>query len=148
VSLLIRRLRKADRSSWAHMRGQLWGDHSLDEHLAEIDAMLRSRKFFAYVALSADEPVGFAEVGYRDYANGCSGRPVPFLEGIWVAPKHRRQGVGRSLVGRISTDLVKAGFAELGSDADIKNQRSHRAHAHWGFAETERVVYFRKSLTP
>jgi aminoglycoside 6'-N-acetyltransferase I len=41
---------------------------------------------------------GFAEVSRRLYAEGCETSPVGFLEGWYVAPEHRRSGVGRALV--------------------------------------------------
>jgi aminoglycoside 6'-N-acetyltransferase I len=34
----------------------------------------------------------------------------------------------------------------LGSDTPLANIASQDAHRSWGFAETERVVYFRKGL--
>ena len=53
--------------------------------------------------------------------------------------------------GDVSSRMSKAswrarGFREIGSDALLDNRASHAAHAGWGFAETERVVYFRKVL--
>jgi aminoglycoside 6'-N-acetyltransferase I len=38
------------------------------------------------------------------------------------------------------------GCSELASDALLDNEASHRFHHAAGFAETERVVYFRKPL--
>jgi aminoglycoside 6'-N-acetyltransferase I len=87
---------------------------------------------------------GFAEVAVRSYANGCETHPVPFLEGIWVDPQFRRQGIGRQLLAHAQAFLVVRGFRELGSDSEIDNHASHAAHRSWGFSETERVVYFRK----
>jgi len=50
------------------------------------------------------------------------------------------------LIDFISEELSGEGFVELCSDAEIDNIQSHLSHAAWGFAETQRVVYFRKSL--
>ena len=82
----------------------------------------------------------------RPYANGCDGRPVAFLEAIWVAPEARRTGVGRALVDHLGAVARGAGLDELGSDALIDNHVSHAAHRAWGFDETERVVCFRRAL--
>jgi aminoglycoside 6'-N-acetyltransferase I len=71
---------------------------------------------------------------------------VPFLEGIWVEPRFTRQGLGAQLMAHIEAFLAARGFREIGSDALIDNRVSHAAHLEWGFAETERVVYFRKAL--
>jgi len=42
--------------------------------------------------------VGFVEVSLRPYAEGCDTRPVGYLEGGYVAPEWRGQGIGRALV--------------------------------------------------
>ena len=42
--------------------------------------------------------------------------------------------------------LAEKGFREIGSDTPLDNRASQDAHRGWGFAETERVVYFRKGL--
>ena len=38
------------------------------------------------------------------------------------------------------------GLSELASDADLSDAASHAFHTAIGFDETERVVFFRKSL--
>lgn len=147
MSVVIRKMSQADSQLWAEMRFKLWGRHSIDEHLGDIERMLGGGRRVGYIILLPDHaPGGFAEICIREYANGCTAQPVPFLEGIWVDPKHRRNGIGRLLVEKITEDLLEQGFLELCSDADIRNRRSHLAHAKWGFSETERVVYFRKPL--
>lgn len=136
-----------DRPHWASLRARLWDDLTPEEHLVELGQILRGGRLSAYLAFSGTgNPVGFAELALRDYANGGTGRPVPFLEGIWVEPGQRRRGVGKALVDAIVADLRSLGFRELCSDAEIDNQMSHRAHARWGFAEVERVVCFRRPL--
>jgi aminoglycoside 6'-N-acetyltransferase I len=128
------------------MRSRPWDRLALDEHLGDIERMLTGKKRYGYIALEGSQPVGFAEICIRDYANGCREQPVPFLEGVWVDPRHRRRGVGRALLDNIIEDLIVDGFHELCSDAEISNKRSHKAHENWGFQETDRVVYFRKPL--
>ena len=139
----------SDRSAWAEMRAALWPEDSLQTHAEEVDGLLGSEDFWAFIAETSDgAPVGFAEVAIRKYANGCITRPVPFLEGIWVKAEFRRQGVGARLIETAEAFLADRGFREIGSDAQIENRDSHAAHAGWGFSETERVVYFRKAIHP
>ena len=83
----------------------------------------------------------------RDHVNGTSSSPVAFLEGIYVAPEARLQGVARSLVARAEQWAASVGCVEFASDARIENTASHAMHHRLGFAETERVVYFLKALT-
>jgi aminoglycoside 6'-N-acetyltransferase I len=91
---------------------------------------------------------GFVEAALRmDYVNGCVSSPVVFLEGIYVEPWARRQGAARSLVEAVETWGRTQGCSEFASDALLENSDSHSMHRGLGFEETERVVYFRKSLS-
>jgi aminoglycoside 6'-N-acetyltransferase I len=145
--LTVRELTMADHAAWRRMRRLLWPDETARDHDAAIDEILNARDAWGFIAQSADdEPLGFAEISIRKAANGCESQPVPFLEGIWVEPRSRRRRVGARLIAHIETFLKARGFRELGSDSLIENQAAHDAHAGWGFAETERVVYFRKPL--
>jgi aminoglycoside 6'-N-acetyltransferase I len=148
----MRTMTAADRATWARMRAALWPDDTLEGHARALDEMLAAVNpkgywAFGFIAETADGiPAGFAEVAIRNYANGCESQPVPFLEGIWVEPLFRRQGAGAQLMAHVETFLTARGFREIGSDAFIDNDASHAAHRAWGFAETERIVYFRKAL--
>ena len=140
-------MRVEDRAAWASMRASLWPDEDRNILAQEIDGFLGSNEAWSFVAKTADgAPVGFAELAIRRYANGCETQPVPFLEGIWVKDEFRRQGIGAKLIEYLEAFLVVRGYRELGSDALIDNRISHESHRRWGFSETERVVYFRKSL--
>ncbi|MGH6975746.1 MAG: GNAT family N-acetyltransferase [Stellaceae bacterium] len=128
------------------MRSQLWPDETLDAHRAMIDEIVASKDAWGFIAEIAAAPAGFAEFAIRKYANGCESRPVPFLEGIWVEEQWRRRRIGTRLLNHIEAFVSQRGFRELGSDALADDRVSHAAHAAWGFAETECVVYFRKPL--
>ena len=147
MRFLIRKMQARDRAAWAKMRAALWPDATVQLHAAEIETFLVGSDAWSFIAETTEgEPAGFAEVALRPYANGCEIRPVPFLEGIWVEPRFRRQGLGAQLIAHIETFLAARGFREIGSDALIDNRVSHAAHRAWGYSETERVVYFRKVL--
>jgi aminoglycoside 6'-N-acetyltransferase I len=138
-------LRAADERAWNEMRAKLWPSETAASR-AEMTKLVGKGNFVALLAWHGDVAVGFAEATVRAFANGCESAPVPFLEGLWVAPKWRRQGAGRALVAGIAAWARRKGFRELGSDAYITARASHRAHRAYGFVETERVVYFRKKL--
>jgi aminoglycoside 6'-N-acetyltransferase I len=143
----IKQMEARDGAAWAKMRTALWPEESVQTHAAEIATLLVNAEAWSFLAETAEgEPAGFAEVRLRAYANGCDSRPVPFLEGMWVEPPFRRQGVGAELISHVELFLGAHGFREIGSDALIDNHVSHAAHRAWGFSETERVVYFRKRL--
>lgn len=128
------------------MRLELWPKAKLAELTKELIGLLNHPRFRGWIATDNGLPVAFAEAHIREFANGCEGRPVPFLEGIWVKKSHRRKGIGTKLITAVKTWALKRGFSELGSDAYITDRLSHLSHRGWGFKETERVVYFRKKL--
>jgi aminoglycoside 6'-N-acetyltransferase I len=149
MGFTIRQMGPSDRAGWANMRAALWPGEDAEVHAKDIEAMLANSSAWGFVAETHDgAPVGFAEITIRPFANGCDSRPVPFLEGIWVEPSFRRQGIGALLVKRVEAFVAARGFREIGSDALIENNASHAAHRGWGFCETERVIYYRKLLDP
>ena len=134
---------------WLDFRQALWPDCPRDEHLAEMQSALDlPDKYAQFLACGADgQAAGFVEASLRtDYVNGTDSSPVAFLEGIYVAPAYRRQGVGGLLVAAVASWARERGCSELASDAPLDNLASHAMHAALGFEETERVVYFRKPL--
>lgn len=144
----IREVRPSDRDDWVRMRAELWpgstSDHEIDtlRYFDEPDERMRT-----FVA--EDETgclVGFLELDQRKYAPGCSASPVPFIEGWYVDPAVRLQGVGRALVRAAEEWAIDRGFSEIASDADITNPDSIAAHEALGYQEIERVVCFRRSL--
>ncbi|MFL6622178.1 MAG: aminoglycoside 6'-N-acetyltransferase [Sulfurifustaceae bacterium] len=134
---------------WLPLRRALWPDETIDEHLAEMAALIAEpQRYVQFVAYTSEQqPIGFAEASVRtDYVNGTRSSPVAFLEGIYVAPAFRRHGVASALVSAVSSWARSGGCVELASDALLENEGSHAFHRALGFEETERVVYFRKAL--
>jgi aminoglycoside 6'-N-acetyltransferase I len=131
------------------MRLALWPDEP-DAHREDV------RQFFAgtlheplAVLLAIDDnghAVGFAELSIRNVVDSCSSDHVAYLEGWYVDPAVRRHGVGRALIEAAEAWARAQGCTEFGSDAHIDNEVSHRAHTALGFAETSRVVNFRKDV--
>jgi aminoglycoside 6'-N-acetyltransferase I len=139
-----------DADEWAEMRAALWPQMSIEDHRSEL-AELYLGGNPNYIALLArrdkGEMVGFAEVSLRhDFVNGCETSPVLFLEGIFVRPACRSKGVAKALCEAAADWGRAAGCAEFASDAYLNDARSHAFHRAIGFAETERVVYFRKRV--
>lgn len=90
---------------------------------------------------------GFVEVGTRPYAEGCLTSPVGYIEGWYVDADVRRHGVGRALLAAAEDWARARGLTEMASDALLDNTVSHEAHRRSGYAEVERIVTYRKSLT-
>ncbi|MBB3287844.1 MULTISPECIES: aminoglycoside 6'-N-acetyltransferase [Rhizobium] len=133
---------------WVGLRAALWPGHSVEHHRAELAQFCSNENGIAFVAIDAAGHItGFAEATLRhDYVNGCETSPVLFLEGIYVRPENRREGVAQALCEAVAAWGREAGCTEFASDALIDNLASHAFHAALGFVETRRVVYFRKLL--
>ncbi len=133
---------------WVSLRVALWPGDSVEHHRAELALFRSNENGIAFVAIDAEDYIiGFAEATLRhDYVNGCETSPVLFLEGIYVRPENRREGVAQALCQAVASWGRDAGCAEFASDALIDNLASHAFHAALGFVETRRVVYFRKLL--
>jgi aminoglycoside 6'-N-acetyltransferase I len=138
-----------DSKDWIALRMALWPE--AQDHEGDLARMLAApERFITFLARDdSGAAVGFAEISLRhDYVNGCETSPVGFLEGIYVVPARRRQGVAR-LLSQAAEGWTRArGCTEFASDALLDNIDSHRMHAALGFQETERVVGFRKVLRP
>jgi aminoglycoside 6'-N-acetyltransferase I len=145
----IERCTSIEQSGWLTLRRALWPDGTTEEHLSEMSSFCanpeRYAQFVAYT--ESDAAVGFVEAAVRtDYVNGTESNPVVFLEGLYVVPEARRQGVARALVAAIERWARDMGCREFASDALSENHVSHAVHRALGFEETERVVFFRKPL--
>jgi aminoglycoside 6'-N-acetyltransferase I len=142
----IRALSDADWPEWRRMRCALWPDSAADAD-GEMRWWLERGDTAVLVCTRANGLLcGFAEAGTRPYADGCVSSPVAFLEGWYVDPDVRGEGVGRSLVEAVEAWARKRGLSELASDADLENEIAHRAHEGVGFEEVERAVRYRKAL--
>ena len=145
----VREIRDPSDVDWLEMRGQLWPHLGSSESEVELEGFAADpSRFAAFLAVSPERrAIGFAEVSLRsDYVNGCKSSPVAFLEGIYVTPEFRRQGVARQLCEAAERWGLSKGCTELASDSLIDNRLGHEMHRGLGFEETERVVYFKKSL--
>lgn len=136
-------------SQWVDLRFALWPDEDRGIMAREAPGILVRPDILVLVAREGDDVIGFAEASVRrDDVNGCETSPVAFLEGIYVQPVHWHRGVARALIVTIEGWAREQGLRELASDALLENRNSHAMHEALGFAETDRVVYFRKALVP
>jgi aminoglycoside 6'-N-acetyltransferase I len=147
---MIERCVSIEQPGWLALRQALWPHCPREEHLAEMTSFIASpERYVQYVAYTrSGQAVGFAEASVRtDYVNGTTTSPVAFLEGLYVLPEARRNGIAKSLVSAVSDWALSVGCRELASDASLENLISQTVHRALGFEETERVVFFRKSLS-
>ncbi len=147
MPVTIRNFTPEDHAEWLRLRKALWEDCADEQQVREMEEILNSdvdQIFFA------ERPggglCGFIEAALRSRANGCESTPVGYIEGWYVDPDVRRQGVGRSLVAVAENWARSRGCRQMASDAELWNTVSHQAHGAVGYEETARLVLFKKDL--
>jgi aminoglycoside 6'-N-acetyltransferase I len=146
--ITIRRVTDDDFAEWLRMRMALWPDGERSDHEVEMRDFLARGSDAAVLVAARDAGGlgGFVEVALRDWLEGLRGECGGYLDGWYVDPDLRRQNVGRRLVDAAEEWTLARGLTELASDAEIDNATSIAAHHALGFAETARIVTFRKRL--
>ena len=149
---MIRPALPADLETLASLRHDLWPEGPREEHAGELAAFFagRAREPLAILVAesSAGDVAGFCELSIRPYAEGCRSDRVGYLEGWYVVPDQRCQGVGRALVAAGEEWAREQGCTEFASDAVVDNEVSIEAHRAVGFDDAGVVRCFRKDLVP
>jgi len=150
---MIRPIATSDVARLAPLRHALWPKGSVDEHAAELDAILAGEwsTIYPYAVFVYDDPdanlIGFAEVTLRSRADDCDpSRPAGYLEGWYVSESHRRRGAGRELLRAAEVWSRAQGCTEMASDTWLDNEISQQAHESLGFAVVDRCVHYKKTL--
>ncbi|MGD2157811.1 MAG: GNAT family N-acetyltransferase [Anaerolineales bacterium] len=146
--LFIRRLAPTDWGEWLRLRDALWPDTKTEEQRSEMHEILDDpQKNAVFVAVRPGGGLGgFLEVSLRPIAVGCDTQPIGYIEGWFVDPDLRRQGVGEELVTAAEEWAREHGCLEMASDCLVDNQISLLAHLALGYAEIERLIHFKKRL--
>jgi aminoglycoside 6'-N-acetyltransferase I len=150
MTVRVRPVTPADAPAWLRMRDALWPEDENHWHATEVERFLAGELPMPLAVLmavdDADQPIGFVELFIRPYAEDCETDRVAYLEGWYVEPAVRRQGVGRALIAAAEDWGRAQGCTEFGSDALIDNHLSAAAHAALGFVETAQIRCFKKNL--
>jgi aminoglycoside 6'-N-acetyltransferase I len=149
-AFVVRPATREDAAAWLRMRQELWPEYGESYHPQEVsqyfDGKLEMPLQVLIATDAAGNPLGFAELSIRAYAEGCSTNRVAYLEGWYVVPEARRGGVGRALVEAAERWGAARGCTEFASDSLLDNTVSAAAHRALGFEEVEQIRCYRKSL--
>jgi len=144
--MIIRRIQPADLDEWLRLRLALWPHHNPQELLSEMHEILADQE--GQPVFVAERPAGglggFLEASSHINTYGCETSPVGYIEGWYVDPDLRLQGVGEQLVDAAEQWAISQGYLEMASDCEIGNQVSFRAHLSLGYEEKERLIHFGK----
>ena len=103
----------------------------------------RNNKFpheFLYFS-SSEEPIAWISLSLRhDYVEGCQNSPTAYLEGIFIIPDYRSQGIADKLLSFAISWAENRGISQLVSDVEFDNQLSQNFHVTYGFREVGRTV--------
>ena len=97
----IRHARPIDTEMWERMRCDMWPDGREDHgsEIADFFAGMRAEPEAVLVAESADgHLVAIAELSVRTNLPLRLGQPVGYVEGLFVVPEARGQGIARALL--------------------------------------------------
>jgi aminoglycoside 6'-N-acetyltransferase I len=98
--VVIRNLVASDAQRWEQLRCELWPGAD-DDHAAETAAFFAGTLaepqavLVAYLGLNM---VGFSELSIREDVEGLVGKRAGYVEGLYVEPSSRGQGVARELL--------------------------------------------------
>ncbi|MDG4479852.1 GNAT family N-acetyltransferase [Streptococcus suis] len=72
---------------------------------------------------------------------------MPILEGIFISPNYRNQGIAEELLNFAEGWAKNRDVCQLGSDAELDNLLSQNFHIKHGFREVSRTVHYVLDLT-
>ena len=125
----------------------LWPHHTPDAMRAEMAETLEMPDAAFFLAFAENSAVGFAQCQLRhDYVEGTDSSPVGYLEGIYVLPGHRRQGIAKALLSACESWAKSMGCREFASDCELTNKDSLKFHLNVGFREANRIICFVREL--
>jgi aminoglycoside 6'-N-acetyltransferase I len=144
----VRPLRETDVDDWFRLRKLLWDATADDDHKSEMIDILEhpDSQLVLFAETGSGRLIGFLEASIRPYVEDCETDHVGYLEGWYVEPEFRKQGIGRHLVREAEEWAIDKGCTEMASDAELGNDMSLAAHLNLGYKETSRLVHLRKEL--
>ncbi|MFA6992204.1 MAG: aminoglycoside 6'-N-acetyltransferase [Candidatus Gracilibacteria bacterium] len=135
-------------NEWVSMGVALWPHHTKKEIEKEFRSQLSSDKYQTFLAQKQDgQLAGFINLSLRsDYVEGASTSLVGYIEGIYIKPEYRKQGVAKELIKVAEKWAKKCKCKELGSDTELSNIESQKFHKNLGFKKADTIVHFIKKI--
>ena len=142
----IRKAKRCDAKIFADLSSKLYKADK-DQMALEFEGFLNDKHCMIAFAEIDKVPVAFVQIQIRkDYVEGCETNFVGYLEGLFVEKKHRRKGVGKSLVEYGVSWAKQKGCKEFASDCEFSNKTARVFHNATNFAEINKIVCFKYKL--
>ena len=137
-----------DLPDWLEMALALWSYETTDDMDSLFRNLYYSESDEMLIARSGEGiAVGFANISIRrEYVEGSNSSPVGYIEGIYVKPEFRKQGIARKFIKLAEEWSREHGCKELGSDTEIENTESQNFHRSIGFGKPSHIVHFIKVI--
>ncbi|WP_109853429.1 aminoglycoside 6'-N-acetyltransferase [Aquimarina sp. AU58] len=127
---------------------KLWTDFEEQEleNLLKETARLKKNKILLAKTTNGVS-IGFSIFSIRtDYVEGADKSPTGYLEGIYVEPEYRKEGIAKEFL-KIGEEWCKEkGCTQIGSDTWLTNKESREFHKKIGFWEEDELVHFLKNI--
>ena len=145
-------LSKSTFDVWSRFRQALWEEHDDAKDRADFGRYQhRHLDGKAMSVLAVDENgrhVGFLDAELRsDYVEGTESSPVWYVEGIYVVPDARGNGIGTALIRHLEDLARSQGYTEIASDCELTDTDSEAFHKAIGFKEALRTINLVRRLT-
>jgi len=126
-------------------------DNTYESLSAENQSHLTNPDEVTILVFDGEIAIGMVQGSIRhDYVegteSGAANSKVGYLEGIFVKPEYRLQGIAKALVAECEQWAKTMGCAEFASDCKLDNEESRHFHLEIGFAEVSRNIHFAKKL--
>ena len=130
------------------MSQKLWTDfeESALKSLLKENIQLEKNKILMAKTVEG-ESIGFSFFSIRtDYVEGATQSPTGYLEGIFIEPDYRKNGIAKEFLRLGESWCKEKGCVQMGSDTWLTHKESRAFHKKLGFWEEEEVVHFLKNI--
>ncbi len=131
---------------WVKLRAMLFPEIGKNKLQQECKKILMDKKQAAFGLFDGDLLVGFAEISQRTIGDGKQIAPIAWLEAIYLEKEYRHKGLSKKLLKKCEKWAKRHKLSKLGSDTQLTNNISIKAHKKWGFKEMSKEVIFIKKL--
>jgi len=147
IDFTVEEISKNHLSKLMEMVIKLWPDCNYEEEFENCLKIKKSNNQKIFVAKSDANYVAFIQLSLRtDHVEGTTSSPVVYIEGLYVEPHYRNQGIAKHLVKKAEEWGHVKGCKEIASDTELNNTNGIEFHKSIGFKEVNRLVCFSKTI--